>query len=212
MLRVHLVRHGQTVWNAVGRLQGQTDVPLSDEGLRQADLLADRLRADALSGIWSSDLERALRTAERIAEPHGLRVRVTPALREAYFGCWEGLTEADIVARGEGERLAAYRRDAEGGRPPGSEPLDVMWARLTRALEAIRDEARGGTIVVVGHGGSMRVLVCEALGAPPASVRRLHLGNASLSTLEYGGHCPRVTLLNDTSHLRAQERASPTRP
>src|SRR5579871_641611 len=120
MLRLYIVRHGETEWNRDGRVQGHTDVPLSGEGIEQARRVAERLSREPISAVWSSDLARALDTARAIAAPHDLEVHSTPLLRETMLGEWEGLTEPEIVARGDSARFQAWRRDPAVNRPPGS--------------------------------------------------------------------------------------------
>ncbi|HZO91262.1 MAG TPA: histidine phosphatase family protein [Chthonomonadaceae bacterium] len=209
-LRLYLVRHGVTAWNRQMRMQGHTDVPLDEEGLEQARRIARRLASEARppQAVWSSDLLRARQTAEAIAAPLGLTVQTTPLLRETMLGEWEGLTRAEIEARGDGEHLARYILDSHKYRPPGGETLEAAWERMVRAAAEIRAQHPRGQVAIVGHGGSLRVLLCEALDAPIASLRRLWLDNASLSVIEqYGDPCNpirRVTLLNDTSHLRCE--------
>src|SRR5438477_1126143 len=94
--RIYLVRHGETVWNRDGRMQGHTDVSLSPVGEEQARRLADRLASEQIEAVWSSDLCRASATADILAAPHGLTVRISPLLRESMLGLWEGKTEAEI--------------------------------------------------------------------------------------------------------------------
>lgn len=206
-LRLYLIRHGVTVWNREMRIQGHSDTPLDSEGCAQARRLAARLAASDRppQAVWSSDLLRARQTAEAVAAPLGLRVQTTPLLRETMLGDWEGLTRADIEARGEAEHLERYRRDPHAHRPPGGETLEAAWERMEQAAHAIRAAHPSGQVAIVGHGGSLRVLICAALGAPITSLRHLWLDNASLSLIEeYGGDrsgLRRVLLLNDTSHL-----------
>jgi broad specificity phosphatase PhoE len=206
--RLYLVRHGVTIWNREQRMQGHTDIPLDDEGWEQARRIGARLAGAAHppQAVWSSDLLRARQTAESIAAPLGLTVRTTALLRETMLGAWEGLTRAEIEARGEGEHLARYILDSHKHRPPGGETLEAAWERMLRAIGEIRAAHPAEDIAIVGHGGSLRVILCEALDAPLASMKRLWLDNASLSVIEEirsPERClRRVTLINDTSHLK----------
>lgn len=207
MLRLYLVRHGITVWNQEGRLQGHTDIPLSEEGMVQAQKLGARLAhmEPPIQAVWSSDLMRARQTAEAVAAPFGLPVQTTPLLREIMLGEWEGLTEADIHTRGETELLHLYRQDPCEHRPPGGETLEAAYHRIISAGEQIRERYKSGAVAVVGHGGSLRALLCEALSAPPATMLCFSLSNASLSIIEdltrnIRRH-RRLLLVNDTSHL-----------
>ena len=148
MTTLLLVRHGETDWNADGRLQGQTDRPLSDFGRGQARQLADALADEELEVIYSSDLARARETAEIVGERVGLPVVLDPDLREKDWGTWEGLTavERDRVEFA-GESTEAHQE------------------RMLRALRRISERHPGHRrILVVTHGGSMRRVQTAALG------------------------------------------------
>jgi broad specificity phosphatase PhoE len=146
--RLLLVRHGETDWNADGRLQGQTDRPLSDFGREQARRLADELAAEDLEAIYSSDLSRARETAEIVGERLGLPVELDSDLREKDWGTWEG--------------LSAVERDRVEF---AGESTEAHQERILRALRRISERHPDGTdILVVTHGGSMRRVQAAALG------------------------------------------------
>ena len=148
MTTLLLVRHGETDWNAEGRLQGQTDQPLSDFGRRQARQLAQELDGEKLEAIYSSDLTRARETAEIVGARLELPVVLDPDLREKDWGTWEGLTavERDRVEF-VGESTEAHRE------------------RILHALRRISERHPGdGRVLVVTHGGSMRRVQTAALG------------------------------------------------
>jgi broad specificity phosphatase PhoE len=205
--RLYLVRHGVTEWNKGMRFQGHTDIPLDEEGREQARRIAARLGrlSEPPLAVYSSDLGRAIETAEAIAAPYGLTVQTTPLLRETSLGEWEGLTRTEIEARGESERLQGYVQNSHLIRPPGGETLESAWERMTQAVALIQEQYPSGGVVIVGHGGSLRALICDALDAPISSMRRIWLANASLSIVEdhegVVGRIRRLTLLNDISHL-----------
>lgn len=207
VLRIYIVRHGVTAWNREMRMQGHTDVALHEDGIAQAERLALRLKMSARPPeyIYSSDLARARDTAAAIARSLDLMVQTSQALRETRLGEWEGLTRTEIEARGDAELLANYLRDSHLHRPPGGETLEAVWERMNGVLDTIRRDHSGGSVAVVGHGGSLRALLCAALDAPITSMRHLWLDNASLSIIEESGSLNqrhrRVTLVNDTSHL-----------
>jgi len=143
-----LVRHGETDWNAEGRLQGHTDRPLSDYGRRQAGELADDLEDEKLEAIYSSDLARARETAEIVGERLGLPVVLHPDLREKDWGNWEGLT---AVERDRVEFVG--------------ESTEAHQERILGALRRISERHPGdGRVLVVTHGGSMRRVQTAALG------------------------------------------------
>jgi broad specificity phosphatase PhoE len=142
-----LVRHGETDWNAEGRLQGHTDRPLNDFGRRQARALADRLAGEDVTAVYASDLERARETAEILAERLGLPVVTEPDLRERNWGNWEGLTGA------ERDRVEY-----------AGEAIEAHAERVLRAVRQIAELHPGGRIVVVTHGGSLRRVQVAAYG------------------------------------------------
>jgi broad specificity phosphatase PhoE len=142
-----LVRHGETDWNAEGRLQGHTDRPLNEYGRRQAQRLADELAGEELEAIYSSDLARARETAEIVGERLGLPVVLDPDLREKNWGTWEGLTP---VERDTVELVG--------------ESTEEHAARTLGALRRIAERHPEGRVLVVTHGGSLRRVQVEVLG------------------------------------------------
>jgi len=160
-----LVRHGETDWNAAGRWQGQTDVPLNARGREQAREVAGRLRAGGIAAIASSDLLRARATAEIVASELGLEVsHLDAALRERRFGCFEGLTREEVAARFP-EAWARYLADP-GPAPPGGESRDELIGRLLPAVASAVARLPGPLLVVM-HGGAMRALLAEHVGEMP---------------------------------------------
>ena len=148
MTRLLLVRHGETDWNAAGRLQGQTDRPLSDFGRRQARRLADELATEDFEAVYSSDLARARETAEIVGARLRLPVTLDPDLREKDWGTWEGLT---AVERDRVEFVG--------------ESTEAHQERMLRALRRISEcHPDGRSVLVVTHGGSMRRVQTAALG------------------------------------------------
>ena len=166
MVRLLLIRHAATAWTAQGRFQGQTDIPLSPHGRRQATALAQRLMAETLHLLYASDLQRAWETARAIAAPHALHVHAEPRLREMAFGRWEGLTYAEIQQQ-DAESLAAWERDQLHSAPPGGETLLQMTQRVRAAYVAMLAAGQDKTVGLVAHGGPLQLLLCLALGLPP---------------------------------------------
>lgn len=207
VLRLFIVRHGVTEWNLKHRLQGRSDIPLSPLGVAQARAVAARLASAPLAAVYTSDLIRAVDTGRFIADLHGLPITTMPELRETMLGDWEGMTKAEIIARGDGELFANYRCDPATFRPPGSEPIEEVVARIWRARAAISERHPSGAVAVVGHGGSMRAIFCDALRAPIRCMFGFRLDNASLSIVDYGRARNAIRVLNDTHHLHglAQE-------
>jgi probable phosphoglycerate mutase len=166
MIRVLLVRHGESTWNAQSRWQGQADPPLSPFGERQAKDATARLAEIAtVTTVWVSDLSRARRTGELIARRLGLDgVLEESRLRERDVGAWSGLTRAEIEERWPGY-LAARRS------PPDFEDDEALLARTGAGLAAVVDGA-SGDVLVVTHGGVIRTIE-RSLGATPESLPNL---------------------------------------
>jgi probable phosphoglycerate mutase len=152
-----LWRHGQTVWNAESRFQGQSDIPLDETGQVQAERAARLLAALRPDLIVSSDLSRAAQTAAPLARLTGLDVTLDKDLRERHGGRWEGLTDTEIRTR--------YPAEHAAWNPPDGEPSAVVADRVAGALHRIA-EAEPGLAVVVSHGAALRLGMSRLLGMP----------------------------------------------
>jgi alpha-ribazole phosphatase len=200
MVRLILARHGKTAYNMQGRYQGQTDVPLSSTGRQQAARLAERLAREEVDAIYASDLQRAWETAAVVSVPHGLSVLAEPRLREMGFGEWEGLTYEEIQQRYP-QQLPAWDADPLNVAPPGGETLAQVAARVQSAVDEIARAHADQTVLMVSHGGPLRVLLCLALGSSPWAHWQFNLDVASVSQLCLHDGGAVLTQLNDTGHL-----------
>lgn len=185
--RLWLVRHGLTAWNASGRFCGHTDPPLIAAGRAQARWLGRFLRQHPIAAMYTSDLARAQETATLIASalPYSVPVLASPTWREVAFGVWEGLTYADIASR-YGSQLAFFS-DPERHRPPEGETLADVWSRVQTGLAALGVRLAGqvdGDVVLVSHGGTLRLLLCRLLALPVAQQWQLRLDPGSLSAVD----------------------------
>lgn len=182
-LVVHLVRHGETAWNAEHRIQGQTvEVPLNALGREQAAVVAAELAARSVGALYSSDLVRALQTAEAIAERLGLDIRVDTALRERDFGTSEGRI-ADEVAAELGSSYESYWLDADA-RHPGGESRRELYNRVVAFLERLAADPPADEVVVVTSGGPIRMASAWAHELPVDEIPWERIGNCSVTTLE----------------------------
>lgn len=205
MIRLIMVRHGQTIWNREKRYQGQSDTPLDEVGLAQARALADHFAGQAIDAIYSSDLQRAWKTALPIGHAVGVTPQAEPLLREGAFGDWEGLTYDEINMKWPDE-LAAWFSDPMTCVPPGGETLERIQARVGAVVAGIRQRHEGQTVMVVSHGGALRAMILHALGLPSPAFWRLSLGSAAISELRLHADVSVLTLFNDThvvSHIPA---------
>jgi broad specificity phosphatase PhoE len=165
-----LARHGETDWNAVGRWQGHTDRALTELGRHQAVELADRLANDEIDAVYSSDLLRAVETAEPVAKRLGLPLQTLPELREVDVGTWAGLTRDEVAKRfPDGfRRWSEWQTGWEDG-----ETYDEMGERVVGAILRLAGEHPGERILVVSHGGAIRALHAAAAGIDIATFRQL---------------------------------------
>jgi probable phosphoglycerate mutase len=202
--RVLLVRHGQSRGNAERRFGGHAPTPLSELGHRQAAATARALAAEGVTAVYSSDLLRAVETAEPLARATGLEVRRTAALRERSVGLMEGLTFEEAAAAHPEEYAALLRRDFErvlAGGESYRQLLDRAAAELDRAVE----ENRGGTLAVFSHAGTIGILALHLMGALDAPALKpvwLSSSNCGVSRFELRSDgFVRVSEFNDTRHL-----------
>lgn len=173
-----LWRHGQTVWNAEHRFQGQTDIPLDPTGEAQAERAARLLAALRPSLIVSSDMQRATMTAAPLARVTGLEIGIDKDLRERAGGRWEGLTDLEIRTQ--------YPAEHAAWAPPEGESSPAVAHRAKAAMVRIADAMEPGTLaVVVSHGAAIRLGMSEILGLPQESFGILGpLANCSWSVIE----------------------------
>ena len=167
MTTLWLVRHGQTDWNLAGRWQGQTShaPELNEVGRVQALAIRDQLKNVRFSEVYASDLLRARQTAEIIAELYGLTVALEPRLREMDLGVWEGMLSDEIRAQFPQELLMRDRDPLHARAPRGESPVEVA-ARVYAAMDEIAAKHREESVLIVGHGVSLAVIICRAEGVP----------------------------------------------
>lgn len=180
-LTIHLVRHGQTDWNREGRLQGWTDIPLNQTGIEQARAAAARLANRPVGAVISSDLSRARRTAEFIAEQAGVELSSDPALRERSFGVAEGELDGDLNRRLNG-RLDECWADPDFSFE-GGESRRYVYDRVGRFLGDLLSSPPSDEIVLVSHGGALRVARGFLEQIPVERLPRWEFGNGEVTTL-----------------------------
>jgi probable phosphoglycerate mutase len=203
---VLLVRHGRTPTTGKvlpGRARG---LHLSDEGVAQADGVAERIGqlADGSRpgpvAVYASPLERTTETARPIARRLGLRVRSDRGLLECDFGDWTGAELADLAKKPE---WATVQRNPSGFRFPSGESFLEMQTRMTSALAVLVERHRGETVVAVSHADPIKAVVAQAAGTPLDLFQRLTVAPCSVSALAYTAHGPFVLTVNSTDSLTA---------
>jgi len=192
---VYLVRHGAVVGAETRRFIGHLDVPLSPHGEAQIAALGRRLAGVRLAAVYSSDLARTRRSAEILAAPRRLAALPLAGLREFAMGRWEGLTAEEIRSRAP-DAFAEWMADVGRFQFPGGECLDQVASRSWSAFEDIVAAHEAQAVVIVGHGGSNRAILCRALGIPLTRLLALGQDYAGLSVLERVAGRWSLTLLN----------------
>ena len=200
-MRLFALRHGETAWTRERRFSGSGDLPLTPQGERQAQALADALASERVAAVYTSPLEQTRGTAEIIARAQGCPVIVEPGLREMAFGQWEGLTRDEVEARWS-ELFSLWRTAPERAVPAGGEGLLDVAGRAGKTLQQIRDDHPEGSVVVVSHAIVLRLIVLEALGLGPERLWSLDASPAGLTEIEYQPDWTTVHRMNTLAHLR----------
>lgn len=179
--RVLLIRHGETDWNAAGRWQGHAPVPLNEEGLTQSAALGRYLAQNGfgIDVIYSSDLRRAMQTAEAVATPLELPIRQDGRLREVDLGDWQGLTRSEAQSW-DSERYSIFSADWYNNPTPGGETRNDLKLRARAAFDDITAQHAGQTVLLVSHGGTLGMLIESLFG----KIERPTLSNTSITVVE----------------------------
>lgn len=200
MTRIYFVRHGVTVWNEAQRWQGQTDIELNPTGKAQAKAVAERLSEVSFSAIYSSDLSRALNTANAIAERQQTPVISTQGWRERNAGVFEGLTSDQIkidYPDAYDEMMAGFLE------PPGGESFAEFTTRVEIELNKLLKVHPNETVLVVSHGGTIRAVASVILGVPQNKTWACQVGNTGISVFDYTNRGWQMEYWNDTQHIES---------
>jgi probable phosphoglycerate mutase len=206
MTDILLIRHGETAWNRMRRMQGHIDIGLNDAGQRQAQSLARALQSERPSAIYASDLQRARNTAQAVADIHQLSVHIDIALRERCYGAFEGLMYDEISLQ-HPEAFALWQsRDPQARFPAGereAETLEEFHQRSVDVITRIAQQHPDQRIVIVTHGGVLDCLYRAAHDVPITSPRDFAILNAAINRLHWDGHKFRVLQWGDAAHIEA---------
>jgi alpha-ribazole phosphatase len=195
---LYLVRHGAIISVAGKAFIGQTEAPLSDEGVEQAWALRKWLEPVPFTRILSSDLSRSVRTARIIAGRRTCALEAMPTLREIHLGDWDGFSFQEIRQRFPAE-YAARGHDMENWRPPRGESFADCRARVERALGEIV-AASQGNVLLVGHAGVNRLILCSVLGIPIRNLHSIGQDYGCVNIMEFAPGRTQVRLMNYTPH------------
>lgn len=199
-VRLCIVRHGETEWNAAGRVQGQLDVPLSPVGMAQARAVAAVLGRESFDAIYSSDLIRVRQTAEPVARLLRLEVILDSRLRERHYGVFQGMTYADAKERVPDGYARFRAKDPDYAFGTG-ESLRGFNERCLAFFDELLEGNRGKSILVFTHGGVLEMLYRHATGRGLSTARDFEIPNAALNRLQFGTGGWRVDAWADLSHL-----------
>lgn len=205
MLQVYLVRHGETEWNVARRIQGQSDSPLTANGVQQAQQVAERVKSAGITHVISSDLGRTRQTADIIAQACGCEVITDPCLRELNMGVLEQREIGSLNTQEEAWRKSLIDGTPDGRIPQG-ESMSELSQRMKLALNRCLDLPENSRPLLVSHGIALGCLLSSLLGLPAYAERRLRLRNCSISRVDYQ-HSPWlangwiIETAGDVSHL-----------
>ncbi len=202
MIKFYLVRHAQTQFNKEHIFQGVTDNGLNQEGIKQAERIAEFFEKIEINEIYSSPLNRVIQTATPLAEKKNKEIIILDNFFEVNCGKWEGKNWFYLVEN-EKESLKKWLLDADFKAPEGESLLDV-YNRVEKDLFKILSEPeKDRTIVLYGHGGVNRAIICHLLGIPINRAFRFEQSNACINLFEISDKFPpRLIMLNYTGHLK----------
>ncbi len=207
VLRIVLIRHGETEWNRIHRFQGQPGVGLNETGRAQAKALAQALREEPLKAIYSSPLARAIETVRAINRYHGVTLEQRTGLMEMDLGDFEGF-QSERLMKEYPDFFRAWSEDPASVRMPNGETLPEVQARAWAVVEEIATAYTEGSVLLCGHHFVNLAILCKVVGLELTNFRRLRQVPGALSIIERGGGRYSLVRVNDTCHLQGIDRSS----
>ena len=195
-----IVRHGETEWNAEGRIQGHTDIGLSENGAQQARSLGQRLADRQIDVAYSSDLKRTSETARLALGDRNVVLNETPRLREYHKGIFEGMTLTEIQTQFPDEYPKYLEKDLSYA-PEGGETTRDVSTRMASIFQEIKAKHLDETVLVVSHGGALRAAMVSLLGMHLEGNWSFVFGNCGLTMVDTFADNAVLRLFNDTSHI-----------
>ncbi|MDD2431320.1 MAG: histidine phosphatase family protein [Firmicutes bacterium] len=193
---IYLVRHGITQYNLENRFQGHLDIPLSHEGVKQATKLARYLENNKIDAIYTSDLKRAVQTADYVAQAINLKLKILPSLREVDVGELEGLKWHEVK-----RNYPEWVRTGHNYGYPGGETRSEIERRVYNIWDSLIKRHSSDNIVLVTHGGIIKALICHLLGISQENRSSFIIDNCSVSTIIVADSGVKVKSLNNTVYL-----------
>jgi len=201
MKKIFLVRHGESEWNKLKKVQGQKDIPLTEKGIEQAKLIGKRLINEGIEKIYTSDLKRAYDTASIIGKMLNIEVIPSKELREINFGIWEGLT-SDIIKSKFSKEHELWLKNPEMLKVEGAESILDLQLRAMNEINKIISDENIDNVLIVSHSATLKTIILGLLNMDIGYFKNITLNNVSLSIIEFRQYNRVLTLLNDTNHLK----------
>lgn len=201
----YIVRHGQTNWNILGKTQGHGNSDLTAQGIDQATELSESIINYPIDFVYSSDLGRAVQTAEILASKLNLEVNKTEALREMGFGEWEGLL-IDEIKTTYADVYSTWRNEPHLVQIPGGETLHLIKDRVDNFIKDINEKYDNKHILLVTHSVTVRVMLLAFLNSGMENIYRIKQDNTALNIVEYRDYGPVIIKMNDTSHIKNHQK------
>ena len=202
-----LIRHGETLWNKEGRVQGFSDIDLSDVGLEHAGQLALSLKDHKISSIYSSPLTRAHKTARIINQYHSAPIYLESGLKEMHQGDFEGLSYLELMAR-EKDFLRKWISAPDSVKMPNGELLTELQFRAWKVIEDIIDKS--DNVLVVSHSFTIASILCKIKNISLSEFRSVHVDTASKTIVRFQNGSASIELLNDRSHINSGDEVKKT--
>lgn len=195
-----IVRHGQTDWNVIGKTQGHGNSNLTKDGVEQAKSLAKFLKTQNIDYIFSSDLQRAVDTAQIVADEINLKINKIKDLREMNFGLWEGLL-LDEIKNNYGESYKVWREKPHIAQIEKGETLNLIKQRTENFIKELNEKYENKNILLVSHSVTVRVMMLSFLNSGLENIYRIKQDNTAVNIVKIKSYAPVVIKMNDTSHL-----------
>jgi len=204
MLEILLIRHGETAWNTADIFRGRISIGLSEDGLKQAEKLAEYLRQKKINSVFCSPLKRAIETAEPLARLHELSALPVEGLTDLDFGKWEGQSIENVKTQYK-EIYELWRERPDLAKIPDGESLQEARQRSLNALNKIIADCKQGIVVIVTHRVITKLLECALLGLDDSHFWNIEQDTCGVTTFLYNGRIFVLKYHNDISFLKSHE-------
>lgn len=202
MTRILLVRHGRTAWNKEEIFRGTEDIPLDDQGRREAACARDHLKGYAIHAALTSPLTRAVETAEIILEPHGVRAEIHQGLSDLNYGDWQGVSHEEVKRRYP-ELYRQWKKAPHTVAFPNGESLGAVRDRALRVAQEVVERYPDKVVLLAAHRVVNKVLIAALLGIDNSHFWEIGQDTAAINIFDYSEGSWICRLLNDTCHLRS---------